>query len=155
MLIAYSTLPGYVSNRDHFRGTWFIESICKAFMAHAKDMDLRDLLDEAAWIIKEYESESGTKQSFGYEVNWILELQLSPSAGLGEALLQEALLQPRPLRVQQREVETHEQHGEGFNFKQYFAKLLSIRQLHFLSIVKKKLKSSINQISTRFFWRKA
>lgn len=68
MLIAYSTLPGYVSNRDHFRGTWFIESICKAFMAHAKDMDLRDLLDEAAWIIKEYESESGTKQSFGYEV---------------------------------------------------------------------------------------
>jgi len=68
MLIAYSTLPGYVSNRDHYRGTWFIESICKAFMAHAKDMDLRDLLDEAAWILKEYESESGTKQSFGYEV---------------------------------------------------------------------------------------
>ena len=66
-------------------------------MAHAKDMDLRDLLDEAAWIIKEYESESGTKQSFGYEVNWILVLQLSPSAGLGKALLQEALLQPRPL----------------------------------------------------------
>ena len=29
MLIAYSTLPGYVSNRDHYRGTWFIESICK------------------------------------------------------------------------------------------------------------------------------
>ena len=29
MLIAYSTLPGYVANRDHFRGTWFIESICK------------------------------------------------------------------------------------------------------------------------------
>ena len=29
MVIAYSTLPGYVSNRDHYRGTWFIESICK------------------------------------------------------------------------------------------------------------------------------
>ena len=29
MLIAYSTLPGYVSYRDVFRGTWFIESICK------------------------------------------------------------------------------------------------------------------------------
>ena len=29
MVIAYSTLPGYVSNRDHYMGTWFIESICK------------------------------------------------------------------------------------------------------------------------------
>ena len=28
-MIAYSSLPGYVSNRDHYRGTWFIESICK------------------------------------------------------------------------------------------------------------------------------
>lgn len=68
MVIAYSTLPGYVSNRDHYRGTWFIESICKAFMEHAKDMDLRDLLDEAAFILKSYESEAGTKQSFSYEV---------------------------------------------------------------------------------------
>ena len=33
MLIAYSTLPGYVSNRDHYRGTWFIESICKVTQA--------------------------------------------------------------------------------------------------------------------------
>ena len=29
MLIAYSTLPGYVSYRDIYRGTWFIECICK------------------------------------------------------------------------------------------------------------------------------
>ena len=33
MLIAYSTLPGYVSYRDVFRGTWFIESICKVTLA--------------------------------------------------------------------------------------------------------------------------
>ena len=37
-------------------------------MEHAKDMDLRDLLDEAAFILKSYESEAGTKQSFSYEV---------------------------------------------------------------------------------------
>ena len=41
----------------------------QAFMEHAKDMDLRDLLDEAAFILKSYESEAGTKQSFSYEVS--------------------------------------------------------------------------------------
>ena len=32
MLIAYSTLPGYVANRDLFRGTWFIESLCQVII---------------------------------------------------------------------------------------------------------------------------
>ena len=84
MLIAYSTLPGYVSNRDHYRGTWFIESICKVgsvhgygfvkamvqvFMEHAKDMNLRDMLDEVGLVLSRYESEMGTKQSFNYDVS--------------------------------------------------------------------------------------
>ena len=38
-------------------------------MENAKDMDLRDMLDETARELREYESEVGTKQSFGYEVN--------------------------------------------------------------------------------------
>ena len=29
MVIAYSTLPGYVTWRHTYRGTWFVESICK------------------------------------------------------------------------------------------------------------------------------
>ena len=29
MVIAFSTIPGYVSNRDKERGTWFIQSLCK------------------------------------------------------------------------------------------------------------------------------
>ena len=37
-------------------------------MENAKDMDLRDMLDETARELREYESEVGTKQSFGYEV---------------------------------------------------------------------------------------
>ena len=41
-------------------------------MEHAKDMDLRDLLDEAAFILKSYESETGTKQSFSYEVSQLM-----------------------------------------------------------------------------------
>ena len=27
MVIAYSTLPGFTSNRDHELGTWFIQSL--------------------------------------------------------------------------------------------------------------------------------
>eukprot|EP00092_Neocalanus_flemingeri_P007155 GFUD01007730.1.p1 GENE.GFUD01007730.1~~GFUD01007730.1.p1 ORF type:complete len:382 (+),score=76.81 GFUD01007730.1:41-1186(+) len=69
MVIAYSTLPGYVANRDHFRGTWFIESICKIFMEKACDTPLRDMLDEVALDLKiNYISEVGTKQSFNYDV---------------------------------------------------------------------------------------
>ena len=54
--------------RDIFRGTWFVESLCKVFMEHAANMDLRDMLDETARMLSEYETEAGTKQSFGYEV---------------------------------------------------------------------------------------
>lgn len=46
MLIAYATIPGYVANRDNMRGTWFIESICKVFMNHAADMDIKEMMDE-------------------------------------------------------------------------------------------------------------
>ena len=40
-------------------------------MTRAKEMDLRDMLDETARMLREYESEreGGTVQSFGYEVN--------------------------------------------------------------------------------------
>ena len=93
MLVAHSTLPGYVSyrfptdtiitfitiniiplntflfRRDIFRGTWFVESLCKVFMELAAYMDLRDMLDETARMLSEYETEAGTKQSFGYEVD--------------------------------------------------------------------------------------
>ena len=55
--------------RDIFRGTWFVESLCKVFMELASYMDLRDMLDETARMLSEYETEAGTKQSFGYEVN--------------------------------------------------------------------------------------
>ena len=41
----------------------------QAFMEHAKDMELREILDEAAFILKNYESEKGTKQSFSHEVS--------------------------------------------------------------------------------------
>ena len=29
ILVAYATIPGFVANRNRYRGTWFIELICK------------------------------------------------------------------------------------------------------------------------------
>jgi len=68
MLIAYATLPGFVSYRDHVRGTWFIESLCKVLMKQSCDTNLRDMLDEVARLLKKYQTEMGAKQSFKYEV---------------------------------------------------------------------------------------
>ena len=68
MIVAYSTLPGYVANRDKYRGTWFTESLCRVFMDHAAEMEIRELLDKVGETLKNFESEFGTKQSFAYEV---------------------------------------------------------------------------------------
>jgi caspase-like apoptosis-related cysteine protease len=68
MLIAYSTLPGFVSYRDVVRGTWFIDCLCQVFMEHSCDTSLRDMLDMVARGLKEKQTESGAKQSFKYEV---------------------------------------------------------------------------------------
>ena len=68
MLIACSTIPGYVSNRDTIRGSWFIECICKVFMAHAATTDIRDMLDQVSAEMSSYVSENGTKQACSYEV---------------------------------------------------------------------------------------
>ena len=45
MVIAFSTLPGYVSNRDTMKGTWFVESLCRIFSKHSHNTPLRDMLD--------------------------------------------------------------------------------------------------------------
>lgn len=68
MLIAYATLPGYVANRDRYRGTWFIESLIQVFMENAWHMDIRDMLDLVAQCLRRYESERGTKQNCEYVV---------------------------------------------------------------------------------------
>merc|ERR1711892_1608452 len=68
MLIAHATLPGFVSYRDINKGTWFIESLCKVLMEHSCDTSLRDMLDMVARMLKKYQTESGEKQSFKYEV---------------------------------------------------------------------------------------
>jgi hypothetical protein len=44
ILIGYSTLPGFKSNRDVYLGTWYIQAICEIFMEHACDTDVEDML---------------------------------------------------------------------------------------------------------------
>jgi len=68
MLIAYATLPGYVANRDIYRGTWFVEALTQIFMDRACELEIREMLDQVAKRLKGYETERGTKQSFAYEV---------------------------------------------------------------------------------------
>ena len=42
-------------------------------MENAKDMNLRDMLDEVGLELRKYQSERGTKQSFDYHVSFIYE----------------------------------------------------------------------------------
>lgn len=46
MIVCYSTVPGFVSNRDVEYGTWYIYSLCKVFMNHAWNSELIKLLKE-------------------------------------------------------------------------------------------------------------
>ena len=50
MLIAYSTVPGYASLRDHDSGTWLIQTITDVFGENAKDTNLRDMLDMVSTV---------------------------------------------------------------------------------------------------------
>jgi len=79
ILVAYATLPGYVANRDIFRGTWFIECLCKVFMENAHNLEIREMLDIVAQKLKQFESDKGTKQSCAYEVrNFYKKLYFNP-----------------------------------------------------------------------------
>ncbi|KAK0175254.1 hypothetical protein PV327_009017 [Microctonus hyperodae] len=43
ILVAHSTLPGHVSNRDKKTGTWYIQLLCSIFMHHAHEFHIQDL----------------------------------------------------------------------------------------------------------------
>ena len=68
MVIAYSTIPGYVANRDIVDGSWFIQSFCQVFRERAKTLEIREMLDLVSKRLREFQSERGTKQSFDYVV---------------------------------------------------------------------------------------
>lgn len=64
MLIAYSTIPGFVSYRIPKTGSLFIESLCKIFMEHACDTDVETMLK---LIDKELKNRNNIKQTTNFE----------------------------------------------------------------------------------------
>lgn len=43
-IVCFSTVPGYVANRDVYLGTWYAYCLAKVFMDHAHQLDLLKLL---------------------------------------------------------------------------------------------------------------
>ena len=68
MIIAYSTIPGYASLRDHEKGTWFVQSLVEVFMSHAHDTELVDLLRMTSERLSHFTNEVGEKQTCNVEM---------------------------------------------------------------------------------------
>jgi len=68
MIIAYSTIPGYASLRDHDKGTWFVQSLVEVFMSHAHDTELVDLLRMTSERLSRFTNEVGEKQTCNVEM---------------------------------------------------------------------------------------
>ena len=68
MIIAYSTIPGYASMRDHQMGTWFIQSMVEVFMYHAADKELIDLLRMTSERLSQFTNDFSEKQTCNIEM---------------------------------------------------------------------------------------
>lgn len=70
VLIAYSTVYGFVSHRDpEGKGTWYGLELVKVLTKHARDKDIIEILQEVDKGIKTRESPSGCKQTSSFENN--------------------------------------------------------------------------------------
>lgn len=68
MIIAYSTIPGFTSQRDHEKGTWFIQSLVTVFMNHAHDTEIIDLLRMTSSHLSKFSNAKGEKQTCNVEL---------------------------------------------------------------------------------------
>ena len=84
MIIAYSTIPGYASLRDHDKGTWFIQSLVEVFMTHAHDTELVDLLRMTSERLSHFTNEMGEKQTCNVEMRHLYK-RIYFNPGLGPA----------------------------------------------------------------------
>ncbi|PNF19850.1 Caspase-2 [Cryptotermes secundus] len=78
MLIGYSTLPGFSSNRDIHLGTWYIQAICEVFMEHACDTDVEDMLKLVDQKLATLTAEDGSLQTSSYENRGFRKLYFNP-----------------------------------------------------------------------------
>ena len=68
MVIAYSSIPGYKSHRDHETGTWFIQALVDTFKNHAHKEELIDLLRMTSDTLSKFTNEHGKKQTCNIEM---------------------------------------------------------------------------------------
>ena len=68
MIVAFSTVRGYVSWRHSERGSWYIETLCEVFMNHSHEASLRRMLDMISERLEDKESARGGKQQATYTV---------------------------------------------------------------------------------------
>ena len=68
MIVAFSTVRGYVSWRHSERGSWYIETLCQVFMNHSHEASLRRMLDMISERLEDKESARGGKQQATYTV---------------------------------------------------------------------------------------
>ncbi|KAM3961857.1 death regulator Nedd2-like caspase [Aphomia sociella] len=67
ILIAHSTVPGYVSRRDPLEGSWYIQTLCEVFAKHAAEYHIEDLfkiVDEKMNENHKYQTSSVDKWGF-------------------------------------------------------------------------------------------
>lgn len=82
MIIAYSSLPGYASVRDHEKGTWFIQSLVEVFMNHAHDTELIDLLRMTSQRLSQFTNDEGEKQTCNIELRHLYKrIYFNPGLG--------------------------------------------------------------------------
>lgn len=78
MLIGHATMQGSKAHRDPFRGTWYIELICKNFMEFAKVEPVDNLLMKVDSELRRRVSEYNTVQTSEQTVKGFNKLYLNP-----------------------------------------------------------------------------
>lgn len=62
-LLAYSTVPGFVSWRNSEKGSWFVQALCEIFMTYAGQEDLVSMLVRVnGKVAREFQSYEQKKQ---------------------------------------------------------------------------------------------
>ena len=107
MVIAYSTIPGFTSQRDLQNGTWFIQCLVKVFKRHFSEKELLELLKITQRELSKCTDSNGVKQTLeivlrGVSKNLYFESEkppIKPSNNVQES-------EPTPIR-KKRALEEH------------------------------------------------
>jgi len=103
MCIAYSTIPGYTSQRDPDKGTWFIQALVEIFMNHSHEKELIDLLRMTSDYLSKFTNSYGEKQTCNVEMRHLYKrIYFNPGIG-GKSRLRrvsgtKTKMSPKPLR---------------------------------------------------------